>query len=199
MQLPTQEQFVKDCLAKYWFSEIPSDQKWEVAHFPLPASSGEQDTVMLWSADHTVQGLLQSVELNYKCFHHKANNTDLSNLETYYPEYLELFAQLKLEFNSWAGKKAFELGTGVFAIPTVQRTAISKKAGIKNAELGLGVHTFKVRSAGGKEGSATTNAQKYKCLITGTISTPGPLARYQRARGIDTKLRVKLVIQSLSS
>lgn len=36
------------------------------------------------------------------------------------------------------------------------------------------------------------NSQKWKCLETGFISTPGPLSRYQRARGIDTSLRIKV-------
>ena len=106
MQLPTQEQFVKDCLAKYWFTDIPADQQWEDAHFPLPQCSGEEDTVKLWSADHTVQGLLQSVELDHKCFYHSANSKDLYNLETYYPEYLPLFQQLKSQFSSRQGKKS---------------------------------------------------------------------------------------------
>ena len=37
-----------------------------------------------------------------------------------------------------------------------------------------------------------TSSQKWKCLITGHVSTPGPLSLYQRARGIDPKLRVRL-------
>ena len=37
-----------------------------------------------------------------------------------------------------------------------------------------------------------TSSQKWLCLETGHISTPGPLARYQRARGIDPKRRIQL-------
>jgi len=40
--------------------------------------------------------------------------------------------------------------------------------------------------------NAVTNSQKWKCLVTGMVSTAGPLSRFQRARGIDTSLRVKL-------
>jgi hypothetical protein len=38
----------------------------------------------------------------------------------------------------------------------------------------------------------TTNSQKWKCTITGHITTPGPLTVYQRKRGIDIKNRVKI-------
>ena len=36
------------------------------------------------------------------------------------------------------------------------------------------------------------NSQKWKCIITGHISTSGPLTSYQKARNIDTKLRIQI-------
>jgi hypothetical protein len=36
------------------------------------------------------------------------------------------------------------------------------------------------------------NRQKWMCLKTGKVSSPGPLTRYQRSRGIDTSLRVRV-------
>lgn len=230
MQLPTQAQFVEDCLAKYRWEPIPSDQKWEAAHYPLPACSGEGDTVLLWSADHTVQGLLQSVELDHQCFYYKANKKDLCNLETYYPQYLPLFQQLKSEFSSRAGKiggaRTAELGIGIFAPGIASANGkiggkkcaelglgahapgIASAAGKKAAELGVGVHAPGVRSAAGKKsaelgvgihapgqksaGGKITGAQRWQCLVTGFITTPGGLSTYQKARGIDTKLRVKI-------
>ena len=36
------------------------------------------------------------------------------------------------------------------------------------------------------------HSQRWQCLVTGYITTPGPLSRYQKSRGIDTSLRVKL-------
>lgn len=42
---------------------------------------------------------------------------------------------------------------------------------------------------------ATTNGRKFKCLVTGFISTAGPLTLYQRARGIDTSLREKVITE----
>jgi hypothetical protein len=36
------------------------------------------------------------------------------------------------------------------------------------------------------------NKEKFKCLVTGKISYPGPLTAFQKARNIDTTLREKL-------
>ena len=36
---------------------------------------------------------------------------------------------------------------------------------------------------------AKTNGRKFKCRVTGKVSTAGPLTRYQNARGIDPSLR----------
>ena len=36
------------------------------------------------------------------------------------------------------------------------------------------------------------HSQRWQCLVTGYVTTPGPLSMYQKARGIDTSLRVKL-------
>jgi len=44
----------------------------------------------------------------------------------------------------------------------------------------------------GKRFALKTNTTFYRCLVTGFISTAGPLSRFQRKRGIDTKLRVKV-------
>ena len=183
-------------MAKYRWEPLPADQKWEAAHYPLPQCSGEGDTVQLWSADHTVQGLLQSVELNHKCFYHSANSKDLYNLETYYPEYLELFKQLKSQFSSRQGKKAgkkiVELKLGIHGRSAEQMSAHGKISGKIGAAInkanGTGLYDPKVKSAGGK----ATGAQKWQCIITGHISTPGGLSNYQKKRGIDTKLRVKI-------
>ena len=175
--------------------------------------------MQLWSADHTVQGLLQSVELNHKCFYHSANSKDLYNLETYYPEYLELFKQLKSQFASRKGKKSAVTnqanGTSIFA-PGVtsaggKKAAVTnqtngtsifapglaskggKKAAVTNQVNGTSIFAPGMASAGGKKGSATTNAQKWQCLETGFITNPGGLSRYQKKRGIDTSLRVRIL------
>ena len=47
-----------------------------------------------------------------------------------------------------------------------------------------------------REGGRKLNAQKWMCLVTGKISTAGPLTIYQSANGIDPTLRVKLSTNS---
>ena len=36
------------------------------------------------------------------------------------------------------------------------------------------------------------HAQRWRCLVTNYETTPGPLSRYQKARGIDTSLRIRI-------
>jgi len=58
-----------------------------------------------------------------------------------------------------------------------------------NVETG---HWKRLQSAAGKIGGKTTSSQKWQCLVTGFISTPGPLTCYQNKRGIDPSLRKRL-------
>ena len=41
-------------------------------------------------------------------------------------------------------------------------------------------------------GGKVSSAQKWKCLETGHISNAGGLARYQKAKGIDTSKRKRI-------
>jgi len=45
---------------------------------------------------------------------------------------------------------------------------------------------------GGVKGAKKQHKQKWKCLITGYISSPCGLSSYQKARGIDKSMRVRL-------
>jgi hypothetical protein len=90
---------------------------------------------------------------------------------------------------SKAGKKAAELKVGVHGRSTEQMVADGRKSAAINKANGTGAfYDPKVQSANSK----ITNSQRWQCSVTGHISSPGPLSRYQKARGIDTKLRVKL-------
>ena len=40
--------------------------------------------------------------------------------------------------------------------------------------------------------ASKVNKQRWLCLVTGHVSSPGNLSRYQKARGIDTTLRIKI-------
>ena len=82
-------------------------------------------------------------------------------------------------------KEKDELGRSIHAVNTLL------KAHDKKDENGKSLHAKKVASI--------TNSQLYQCLETGKISTAGPLARWQKARGIDPKNRVKLTLKTESS
>ncbi len=61
--------------------------------------------------------------------------------------------------------------------------------GKRNVESG---QLASIQSKGGKATAKIVNIQKWECLVTGYISNPGGLSRYQNSRGIDTELRRKL-------
>jgi hypothetical protein len=116
-----------------------------------------------------------------------------------------IFARTK-EQKSEDGKKggkigsarAKELGVGIFALTPEQMKENSRKGGLvsgkKQKELGLGIHgllpeqTIENASKGGK----IVSRQLWKCTETGFIANAGNLARYQRARGIDTSNRIRI-------
>lgn len=43
-----------------------------------------------------------------------------------------------------------------------------------------------------RRGAETQHKQKWECTVTGYVSTPGPLSRYQKARGIDPTNRRRI-------
>ena len=72
-----------------------------------------------------------------------------------------------------------------------QKTEDKQKGGIKARDSRLGFFALSEQENREKSrrGSQTTNSLQYRCKVTGKVSTPGGLARWQRARGIDTSLR----------
>ena len=53
-------------------------------------------------------------------------------------------------------------------------------------------NTLKAKKNNGRANAKSLNSQKWQCLVTGYVSSPGSLSVYQKARGIDTSQRVKL-------
>jgi len=74
--------------------------------------------------------------------------------------------------------------TGIFA-PGMQQLG-----GQTTFELGVGLFAQSTEQL--KECGRKTTSQRWECLVTGHISTPGGLARFQKARNIDTSLRRRL-------
>jgi hypothetical protein len=83
-------------------------------------------------------------------------------------------------------KKSAELGIGVHA------PGMASKGGTKSAELGVGVHAPGKRSEGGKI-SGSQRWQNTDPNYPPHLSTAAGLSHWQRARGIDTSLRQRVV------
>jgi len=125
-----------------------------------------------------------------------------------------------LDAAKMGGRKSFETKTGIFSLTEQQKKEINQKlkeekkgiysiSGERRKEIGRisGQNSFKnktgvfgisdedkqnARKMGGKVTSQKLNSQKWKCLVTGYITTPGPLTQYQKIRGIDTSKRERI-------
>ena len=84
-----------------------------------------------------------------------------------------------------SGTEAYKNKTGIHSFSKKERMDIGKRGGNKNKETGH------IQNIGSKQ-VKILNSQKWKCIITGHISTSGPLTSYQKARNIDTKLRIQI-------
>ena len=92
------------------------------------------------------------------------------------------------------GQRTKENKTGVHARTKEQRIADGIKGGSISGKINFKNKTgiFSLTKEERSEVVKKTNSQKWMCLETGYITTPGPLTKYQRARGIDTSKRVKV-------
>lgn len=77
------------------------------------------------------------------------------------------------------------------------KSAAGKKGGSLTLEKKVGIHDPKYLGVGGKTGgkvgSSKTNSQMWQCTITGFVTKPGPLTRYQKKRGIDPSNRIQII------
>jgi hypothetical protein len=106
------------------------------------------------------------------------------------------------KYGKIGGIKTYELGIGIHGLTLEQKIENSKKGAKIGGEIGgklsyeleLGIHglsskqTIENASKGGK----IVSKQLWQCTETGFIANAGNLARYQRARGIDTSKRIRL-------
>ncbi len=127
-----------------------------------------------------------------------------------------LTSEERIEVARKVGQKTYENGTGIFSLTPEEKIDAAKKGGQKSYEKRAGVHamSFDEKSAAGKKAAKTnmengtgifsltleqkreavakTNSQKWKCTVTGFVSTPGPLTIYQRKREIDPSKRIQV-------
>lgn len=79
---------------------------------------------------------------------------------------------------------------GFHAMTKEQRSLHSKK--IYAEGKGLSSLTHEQKSLIAKKAVQKTNTQRWKCTITGKISTPGGLSKYQQKRQINTSNRIRI-------
>jgi hypothetical protein len=88
------------------------------------------------------------------------------------------------------GKTTFENKLGCFSLSPEERIEISRKVGLKTKaeKTGMFAMTFEEKS----ELMKKTNSQKWRCLVTGHIANAGNLAKFQKIKGIDVKLKERV-------
>lgn len=103
-------------------------------------------------------------------------------------------ASISKEKRSAIGKKAVEKNkknkVGIFALTKEQMSENGRKNGLNHKKNKTGF--FKMSLEEKREVCKKINNQKWKCLETGYITTPGPLTRYQKSREIDITKRIMI-------
>jgi hypothetical protein len=103
-------------------------------------------------------------------------------------------AAISQEKRSETSKKTVEKNRqnkiGIFGLTKEQMSENGRKNGLKRKENKTGF--FKMSLEEKREVCKKTNSQKWKCLETGYITTPGPLTIYQKSKGIDITKRIRI-------
>lgn len=100
------------------------------------------------------------------------------------------------EQKSRHGKEVYKKGLAFLSPEKIKKR--TQKSNNTQRKRKTGIYKFtkeerkKNSSKGGKIASKIMNSQKWKCTITGFITNPGSLSRYQKARGIDTSNRIRI-------
>jgi len=91
----------------------------------------------------------------------------------------------KIEDGKKGAQRAKELGVGIFAMTAEELSQAGKKSGISSIPK-------EERIENSKKGGKIVSSQMWECCETGFVANAGNLARYQRARGIDTSKRKRI-------
>ena len=94
-----------------------------------------------------------------------------------------------------SGRISYEMGVGIHGLSREERIENSKKMQriCKENKTGIWKFTEEERKQRFFENCGNVNKIKWICLETGYVTTCGPLTNYQRARGIDTSKRRRVV------
>lgn len=123
--------------------------------------------------------------------------------------YFSLPAEERSRIGYENGKELKEEGKGIFDpdyINSEEKREASRRGGLtqgyrhKENNTGLFNPNYLNSEAkrqasinGGRKAMTAINKQRWQCTVTGHISNPGNLTRYQRSRGIDTSNRVRIL------
>ncbi len=123
-------------------------------------------------------------------------------IETGNAGWVHVSPELRRENGKRAGRKIVEEKRGIFAATPEQWSERNRRNGARGChaagrstfEKGVGLFglSHKETVANAKKGAKVLNGLFAVCLETGHLSTLGPLARWQKARGIDPAHRVRL-------
>jgi len=154
------------------------------AHHPLPKCLGGTTTVPLTPSQHAAHGVIQSCVYDHPCIW----SWEQVFIEHNWPELLDVFHEWLVIKNKSAGS------LGGHALSFEQRSAAGKKGGSITGAMNVDSGHWRQCQ---KLGTKASFKYKYTCLITGVTKYPQHLARYQRKLGIDTRMRIRLVPQTL--
>lgn len=179
----------------------PDEGTWQEAHTPLPASMGDT-TCLLLKEDHIIHDIYQSWELGEIHFFIGHAKNLLYSSGKFVENWFNLCDMYEELVKNW------ERGPGCRGATSKELREWSKLGHKVCKEKKVGVYKEGTSSLGGTatfkrkvgifsdgllgKGAKTTNSQKWRCMVTGKISTPGPLTMYQKSKGIDTSLREKV-------
>jgi hypothetical protein len=96
------------------------------------------------------------------------------------------------------GKKCHELNLGAHGRSKEKKSEDSKRSGkivgkmFYENNIGIFSLTKEEKRINCSIGGKTAAKQKWKCTISGFVSTPGPLSLYQKKRGIDPSNRIRI-------
>ena len=194
-----QHEWVEQCQLRYKV-EPPTGYHFEEAHYPLSRKLGGTSTISLWFPDHIIQGCLQTINLDYPCINVRKRGIERPIVESVYPNLLSLYDEAYLFCQRFAAKRGGKVaGTKAASSGQLQsaremrdpkeHSDWGKELGRRNVENG---HLARISKLGGAKGGKAASSIRVMCTVTGHISNPGGLTHYQRKRGIDTSLRVKL-------
>jgi hypothetical protein len=93
-----------------------------------------------------------------------------------------------------SANKRKELKLGIFRFTPEEKSNFGKMGAETSKELNVGIYalTLEQRSENGKIGGKVAGNQRWMCTETGFISNAGGLAKYQKAKNIDTSKRVRI-------